>query len=132
MTGFVELGRGCVVVTSPALALEAARALALVVEERYRPGSARAEGLLELVDALGRMAETEVASPVASPVAASDSEAPRGWVSVMEVARRVGVSRQAVERHLGGRLRAVKVDRRWLVDPDSIEAWVRDREGSAA
>jgi hypothetical protein len=44
------------------------------------------------------------------------------WLSVSDVARIRGVSRQAIHKQLDeGRYRAVKTRIGWLIDPESVE-----------
>jgi excisionase family DNA binding protein len=49
------------------------------------------------------------------------------WLTVSEAAERTGLSRRSVQRLAGGRLRARRVGRSWLIDPDSAEDYARER-----
>lgn len=52
-----------------------------------------------------------------------------GWIMTGQAAKLLGVSRRHVDRLIAsGKLEAVKVAERWLVNPETVEALKRKRE----
>lgn len=53
------------------------------------------------------------------------------WLTTIEAAREIGMSRQALYPHLEeGELRAVHSRAGWLIEPASVERMKRERENS--
>lgn len=51
------------------------------------------------------------------------------WLTPTEAGREIGISKQALYRHLhAGRFRAVDTRAGWLIDPASAEKFKRERE----
>jgi hypothetical protein len=49
------------------------------------------------------------------------------WLTAGDVAKREGISRQAVHKRLdNGRYRAIKTRAGWLIDPESVPEVIRD------
>lgn len=50
------------------------------------------------------------------------------WLTPTEAGERIGVSKQALYRHLhNGKFRAVETHAGWLIDPQSVEAFAARR-----
>lgn len=55
------------------------------------------------------------------------------WLTPGDVAKREGISRQAVHKRLdNGKYRAVKTRLGWLVDPESIESHTGEVKGKSS
>jgi hypothetical protein len=80
-----------------------------------------ADGLAALEELAGEVRAAEYAPASSSPTL--PQRPGHGWVSVMEAARRLGLTPRAVRYRLGaGTLRGARDRRgRWFVDPSTLE-----------